>query len=519
MNPEQASRSKTMWDRISRGELNSAATDALRLLPALDTASDRAEIHAALGLMLQRVGRIAESRDRFALAVELSAGTPCRQASYVADEAGARFLLGDLAGATRSAEQARHLGESEDNRFAVCEALDTLVKVALSEGRTSDALRISRQGIALQAARKGDVGGAPASHLHHGLALVETDRFVDAEAAFTEGLRRNAIVGSTGLVAWYHCLRGLARYLAGNWDAAILDARAGLEDAERTGILIARPIGWAVIALVEGGRGNVTAATRMVAPREGALTAIGLPGEDWLSMARAAVAPDAPWAYRVLVEGWLHTRRTPYFLSWRSLAPAVVRHAVLLDHSDLAMDATVHAEAGARLSGGVPSTVGAALRCRALVDGDADTAVAAVEAFRRAGRPFALASACLDAARLIRLSGHDDAAVPYVREAADVFHALRASPWLARAGQRLMRLPAAPATAPHNGAPPGWAHLTAAEREVARHVARGLTNPEIGAALFISPRTVQTHTSHIYAKLRVGSRVQLTAVLHRHGLD
>ncbi|WP_156391707.1 MULTISPECIES: helix-turn-helix transcriptional regulator [unclassified Nocardioides] len=520
MNPEQLSRRNAMWDRIGRGELNNAATDALLLLHTLDSSADQAEIHSALGLMLQRVGRVAESRDRFALAAELTAHDPRLQASYVADEAGSRFLLGDLAGAASQAEHARRLGDRYANRFAACEALNTLTGIALSEGRASDGLRLSKQGVAMQAAEQESTGGGPLSHLYHGLALIELDRFADADAAFAEGMRRSVIAGSAGQLTWYHCMRALARYLSGRWDEAVGDARAGLDDADRTGTLIARPIGWAVVALVEGGRGNVTTAARLVAPREGALTAIGFPGEEWLSMARAAVAPDPGTAYDVLVEGWLHALRTPYFLGWRSLAPALVHNAVLLGHLDMARQATLHAEAGAALSGRVPSALGAALRCRALLDGDADTAVASVEAFRRSGRPFALASACLDAARLLRTSGYDDRAVTYVREAADVFHALRATPWLARAGQRLMHLPTpSPVARQVVGTPPGWLDLTATEREVARHVARGLTNPGIAAVLFISPRTVQTHTSHIYAKLRIGSRVQLTSVLRRHGLD
>jgi DNA-binding CsgD family transcriptional regulator len=55
----------------------------------------------------------------------------------------------------------------------------------------------------------------------------------------------------------------------------------------------------------------------------------------------------------------------------------------------------------------------------------------------------------------------------------------------------------------------GWASLTPMENDVARLVAEGLGNKDIGARLFISPRTVQTHLTHVYAKLGVASRVQL----------
>ncbi|WP_396890792.1 helix-turn-helix transcriptional regulator [Mycobacterium sp. Z3061] len=55
----------------------------------------------------------------------------------------------------------------------------------------------------------------------------------------------------------------------------------------------------------------------------------------------------------------------------------------------------------------------------------------------------------------------------------------------------------------------GWASLTPMELDVVRLVAEGLGNKDIGARLFISPRTVQSHLTHVYAKLGLTSRVQL----------
>ena len=52
--------------------------------------------------------------------------------------------------------------------------------------------------------------------------------------------------------------------------------------------------------------------------------------------------------------------------------------------------------------------------------------------------------------------------------------------------------------------------LTAREREIAVLVARGLSNRDIAARLVISKRTVDAHVNHIFAKLGLSSRVQLT---------
>ena len=55
--------------------------------------------------------------------------------------------------------------------------------------------------------------------------------------------------------------------------------------------------------------------------------------------------------------------------------------------------------------------------------------------------------------------------------------------------------------------------LTAQETQIARLACSGLTNPEIGAELFISPRTVEWHLHKVYTKLEVSSRNELRGAL------
>ena len=76
----------------------------------------------------------------------------------------------------------------------------------------------------------------------------------------------------------------------------------------------------------------------------------------------------------------------------------------------------------------------------------------------------------------------------------------------------LQRAPVSPASAGR------LTRLTPREQEILRLLARGLTNTEIAAALFVSDTTVKTHVGRVLAKLEVRDRVQAVIYAYEHGV-
>ncbi|MBB3748571.1 DNA-binding CsgD family transcriptional regulator [Mycolicibacterium sp. BK634] len=153
-------------------------------------------------------------------------------------------------------------------------------------------------------------------------------------------------------------------------------------------------------------------------------------------------------------------------------------------------------------------------RCRALVaaaagdlDGAYRHAEAALTHHERLPMPFERARTQLLLGQLLRRRRRTKAAIEAVRGAAAAFDEIGSPLWAARAQRELDRL-----------APRSVGALTGAECQVAEKAASGLSNKQIAAAMYLSPKTVEMYLSNAYRKLGIRSRAQLAGRLHQDHL-
>ncbi|MGW3448755.1 helix-turn-helix transcriptional regulator [Streptomyces sp. NPDC001076] len=120
--------------------------------------------------------------------------------------------------------------------------------------------------------------------------------------------------------------------------------------------------------------------------------------------------------------------------------------------------------------------------------------------------PFEKALAHLDFGEWLRRRRRSAEARPHLNAALECFQRLDARPWTERTRAELRAAGAATATAPAG-------ELTPQERQIAELAAQGLTNRDIAARLYLSPRTVGYHLHKIFPKLGITARAQLRDAL------
>jgi len=196
--------------------------------------------------------------------------------------------------------------------------------------------------------------------------------------------------------------------------------------------------------------------------------------------------------------------------------PLLVRMALAAGDLELAKAVAELAARRYELNPGVPSMAGAAAHARGLLNDSRQDLEQAAGILVTCPRPMALAAALEDlgCARLADgdRSGAVDAFDRVLRICLDTGAARDA----ARTRKRLRELGIRRRVQSLDRPKLGWESLTDAELNVARLAAAGYTNRGIADKLFVSPHTVNTHLRHVFDKLDVRSRVDLTRTAERH---
>ena len=309
-----------------------------------------------------------------------------------------------------------------------------------------------------------------------------------------------------GHAAWVDPFLGFVAggvaFAAGDWGDAVAELDSALELAEETNT------GW--ISIPVGIRSYIDAHRGDTGPARARLESFrhrGLPlqfGHDRPGWAELAVleADGAVRAAGTLARTlWSGARSNPG--PWAAdLAPDVTRVALA------GMDRRLAGQIGDDVSALCPPQVSRLVR--GMIAADPDAIGAAATELAGTGRLAAEAFAREELACAAAAAGDRDRAAAALDAALAGYQRMGAVPDRDRALGRLRALGIrrGPREA-HRDADFGWASLTATEVRIAALVRDGLTNREIGTRLFISPRTVQTHVSHILQKTGLRSRVEI----------
>ena len=401
--------------------------------------------------------------------------------------------------------------EAEDH-LALTIAMGSLSVARLADGRVGDSVRLAEEYMEMEQPLRSLV---PTPEAAPAVAYMGADRLNDAREVIEKGIRRSSEAGEVTALAVYTAFDGLFSLLAGAWTDAEARARMTSELVAQGSSAIGLVLAHATLAQLFYRRGMIADALRSVVESERIVADKGPQwGMDLIGWTRALCLessgrPDD--ALAAFLSGWETSAKGRHIFA-RPAFPDLVRLALAVGDEGTAQRTTEEAEEAGRLAPDVLSAVGAAVRCRGLLEEDPDMLVHAVDAYRKSPRVLEKATACEDAGRLLLRAGRTEAR-SFLNEAVATFDDLGAahdssrvlaamrSAGIRRGARGARRRPAT-----------GWDALTPAELQVARLTVEGRTNPQIAEQLFISKYTVQTHLSNVFGKLGITSRVALAAL-------
>jgi DNA-binding CsgD family transcriptional regulator len=469
------------------GDTAEAVRVAEEVLERAPAGLDRDVAAATLVGALEELGRVDEA---VAVSDRLLADGPATAVEHLASRA---HLLVHL---DRFAEAEALVGDLPDEGRAAVAGLKVVVRLRMAQGRCSEGRA------AIEQLRRA-VGGRPAAERLDAVSFAALRAFQGGFGPLARELSDEAVAlaGRLRLTTPHpdleRTLIGLS-WASGEWDDALARGRTFIAEQRDAGRVV--PLALAACELIDilvaRGRLEEASALADVVRASPVVPSISVWALSALEMAAGRVerAADA------LADAWLADRRTGRC----NTAPLLLSRLVEVeagrgrtDHARRWLDELrrVH-----DLGDGATTALFLA-RSHSVVDGTAEAAEAAVAEVE--DNPFQLARSLLE----LGTRGVDPAA--NLRTAFELFRRLDAEPWRRRTAKALRdrSLPVPRRPRGHRDA------RTDTERRLADLVRAGLSNREIAEAMFLSPKTVESYLSKLYAKTGVSSRVEL-AVHH-----
>jgi ATP/maltotriose-dependent transcriptional regulator MalT len=343
--------------------------------------------------------------------------------------------------------------------------------------------------------------------INQAVAMGDLDRY-DEALQTAERVRELADhAGSLVRLAQAQSVLGTLLFEVGQWDDAHAEIETLPDEFKDPGVTCCDR---GIAAVIAFHRGDPTTARQHLDLAASSADKIGNRVVASLTLARSLdheQHDDPDQALAVLAAGI--SGHAEELAEMEDLLPEAARLAVGTGTTDAAADIAKQAATLARRSQ-VPHRLAAAAYCHGLLDDDPALLQHAADRYGDAGRPFLRAKALAAAAVKLADRGDRRAARVAFTRADDLYDRLGAHWDLAhlRAQLRQYGIRRVP-WAKHRVDRVGWNSLTSTESRIAGMMAGGLSNRQIAEQLVLSTRTIETHVSHILAKLGVRSRIDI----------
>ena len=501
-----------VW-QLGRAEVAIAGPSALPTLERALVLAPKASKRAEIALDISRILRMSGEFPR-ALAIlepvlaELRTGTPLSE-RLEGELINVAMLSGQSGARTAFERLARFVDPAERERVRDARLLADLAAVAAATNQPADvAAELAERALAAMPA--GDAEPSVVAYAAHVLAYC--DRFAAARRAADELATQGTTRGSEITYGFALAVRSHVGYREGAIQEAEADTRRCIEIYRDWPADPLERLAFLVDALIE--RGALDEAESIVegAPleaHEGRWDALILRGSRGrLRLAQGDARPavdDLLHCGRQLVQGGAVN---PAVMAWRS--SAALAHLALGSRDEARKLADEELELAR--SFGAARAVGIALRCLGLARGPRagiELIEESVEVLEGSGARLEHARSLCELGAALRRAGRGRAGQEPLKEALDLAAMCGAEALVARAREELR----AAGARPRRDRLRGRDALTASELRVAKLAASGATNREIAQALFLTLRTVETHLTHAYRKLDIGSRAQIADAL------